>query len=452
MTYRFVQLSDIHFGQEQDGSLPKHEDVRRQLIADAAELAKRRGAATMVLVVGDTAFSGKKHEYDRAGLWLDALTKAVGCPEKSVRLVPGNHDCDRDKVGALCRIVHDMIRSGSATSADSHLEKIARESDPNPLLEKMQAYHVFASGYKSEFLSAGAPYWINDLEFPEGVKLRLIGMNSVQVCDDKDGEGKMVLGVTQYVFPTAPHIIPVVLVHHPLHWFMDKAEAEPYLHNRAHVIMMGHEHISKISKVVTVTHERVDLSSGATNPNEVGPLYRHTYNWIELSLHETGGKYQLKIEVFARAWVPDLTRFDADRPRMNGADSVAFEVACPQLKPPVSIAPATGATAAAVGGGNMGWPATAPSPVQGGVTVQPIEDDVSQLRFLFWRHLDWRQRLTVLVEADVLPASAEKPISQNLERMAIEKARADGKLAAVWDAIMRRLPAERQQANPFDKP
>lgn len=77
------------------------------------------------------------------------------------------------------------------------------------------------------------------------------------------------------------------------------------------------------------------------------------------------------------------------------------------------------------------------------------ESALAKLKFLFWRHLDWQQRLKVLVQADVLPASAGKPVPQTLERVAIETARQQGKLAAVWDAMNPLLPPEKQQANPF---
>src|SRR5437016_1580697 len=101
MVYRFVQLSDIHFGQERGGSLPPHEDVRHTLLADTTQLAESRGPAHLVIVVGDTAFAGKEVQYKRAGEWLDQLTRAVKCRENDVRVVPGNHDCDLSQNGRL---------------------------------------------------------------------------------------------------------------------------------------------------------------------------------------------------------------------------------------------------------------------------------------------------------------------------------------------------------------
>lgn len=82
------------------------------------------------------------------------------------------------------------------------------------------------------------------------------------------------------------------------------------------------------------------------------------------------------------------------------------------------------------------------------------DDDaaVAKLKFLFWRYLDWQQRLKVLVQADALPPSADRPVPQTMERLALETARRHGKLAAIWDAMMAYVPDARKQANPFKKP
>lgn len=453
MTYRFVQLSDIHFGQENDGSLPEHNDVREQLIQDAAKMARDRGSATMVLVVGDIAYSGKQVEYARAGVWLDALTKAVGCEERAVRLVPGNHDCDRGEVDFMCRTVHEKIRAGTPKLAYGHLEELAKAKGQNPLLPKLQAYRDFAAGYESDFQSVGAPFWTKEFDLAEGVTLRLVGLNTVQVCDKHDVKGNMILGNTQYILPAEPHVIPMVLMHHPLHWLKDKEEAESYLYSRARVMMLGHEHIPRFSKISSADHERVDLSSGATNPKDIGAMYRHTYNWIELSLLDKAGDYVLKVEVFARAWVPDTTRFAADTPRMDGGQSVVFEIRCSQLRPRAAAKREPDADPPSVESPVGGIPcaAAAETVSEGGAVMMASDEDVAQLRFLFWRHLDWRQRLKVLVEADVLPASADKPVPQTMERLALEAAREHGKLAAVWEAMTPLLPIDKRQSNPFSK-
>jgi hypothetical protein len=73
-----------------------------------------------------------------------------------------------------------------------------------------------------------------------------------------------------------------------------------------------------------------------------------------------------------------------------------------------------------------------------------------RLRYLFWRYLDWQQRLKILVDVDALPKTAEQPVPQTLERVALETAaRSEGKLYALWEAMMPLLPQEKRATNPF---
>ena len=276
-------------------------------------------------------------------------------------------------------------------------------------------------------------------------------MNSVQVSDAEDHPGTMVLGNSQYILPEEPHLVYVVIMHHPPDWYLDKDEAKQYLHNRARIIMVGHEHVPDISKTTGVmNNEWLDIYSGATNPPEPSTLYRYSYNWIEVSLREKVGSYVLAVNVHPRVWVPERTRFDADRQRLAGRESAEFEIACPALKPaaPPAVGDVTGpATKAAAS-----LASAAPGgPALGGTMAMDNEAAMAKLKFLFWRYLDWRQRLKVLVQADALPPSADQPVPQTMERLALEHARREGKLAIIWDKMMAYVPEAKKQANPFTK-
>ena len=76
--------------------------------------------------------------------------------------------------------------------------------------------------------------------------------------------------------------------------------------------------------------------------------------------------------------------------------------------------------------------------------------DYDRLRYLFWRYLDWRQRLKVLVDVDALPETADQPLPQTLERVALESAARDRvTLHKLWETIMPLIPAEKRDNNPF---
>jgi 3',5'-cyclic AMP phosphodiesterase CpdA len=66
MVHRFLHLSDIHFGQEKDGTLVKHDHVRNALVSDVKKLAADRGPVSRILVTGDISYSGKPDEYKKA--------------------------------------------------------------------------------------------------------------------------------------------------------------------------------------------------------------------------------------------------------------------------------------------------------------------------------------------------------------------------------------------------
>lgn len=76
-------------------------------------------------------------------------------------------------------------------------------------------------------------------------------------------------------------------------------------------------------------------------------------------------------------------------------------------------------------------------------------DARARLRLYFWRYLGWRERLSVLVSHGLLPATADQPLPQTLERLALDLARDESKLAELWDAVMEHVPDDKRQVNPF---
>ena len=268
MSHRFVHLSDLHFGQEKHGTLPKHEAVRKALLRDVKLLMEKRGAATRVLVTGDVAFSGKTEEFEVAAKWLDELTKACGCDETDISTIPGNHDCDWTAISASAKLLYGLLRSGSAETAQAQLHDITKDGESASLfLPKLKAYRKFASAYGCDFTSARKPFWVREVELPAGVRLRLYGLTSVQVSNDEDALGKMVLGRDQFVFEEEDNVIAVAMLHHPLTWYVDKDEAEKFLCNRAKVIMTGHEHALNVRKNrdSMTGVEWLTIYAGATN-------------------------------------------------------------------------------------------------------------------------------------------------------------------------------------------
>ena len=129
MVHRFLHLSDIHFGQEKDGSLVKHDHIRDALIGDAAGLAEKRGPASRILVTGDTAYSGTADEYATAVQWLEKLAKACRCDLTHVSTIPGNHDCDRKAISNQAKMIHATLRASGPELVQAQIHGITADGE-----------------------------------------------------------------------------------------------------------------------------------------------------------------------------------------------------------------------------------------------------------------------------------------------------------------------------------
>ncbi|WP_433972817.1 metallophosphoesterase [Tunturiibacter lichenicola] len=449
MVLRFLHLSDIHFGQEKDGTLITQDFVRDELTKDVKKLAAHRGPASRVIVTGDVAYSGKSDEYDRATAWLEKLTAACGLGDTHVSTIPGNHDCDLSAISNQAKMLQAQFRLKGPDQVRADLHAIYEDGEAaNPFLPKLQQYRTFAGGYGCDFESHRRPFWTRYFDLPGGIRLKFIGLTSVQVSDKDDKPGNIILGNVQYTIAEEDNVVNIVLVHHPLDWFIDKDAAQEHLHNNARVIMVGHEHTLNIQKISDAFSgkEWLVIHAGATNPPD--KEYSYQYNWLEFSCLEKNKQPHLVVEIFPRTWVQQKVQFDADRTRLGGAgESVKIEIPCPHLQ--IIAEPQQADVARSATEERASQSVTPTVQVQGRSTMSN-DGGFDRLRYFFWRYLDWRQRLQVLVQVDALPETADEPLPQTMERIALEAAARDGaKLFELWQAVMPLIPEEKRGPNPF---
>lgn len=442
--YRFIHLSDIHFGQEKNGTLVFHEDARQKLVEDCAAFASEHGPADGILVVGDIAYGGKQDQYKKAADWLKTVAKVGGCEEFAVRTIPGNHDIDRDliKDDVYCLDAHKAIRDAKPDQVDAVLERyLGVKEASNALLPKVAAYREFASRFDCDFPSHQAPCWAKDYPLGSQYAIRLLGMNSVQLCDDKDTEGTMVLGNNQYVIAEESNRAPVAMIHHPLSWFKDKTTAKNYLH-RAPVLLFGHEHTQGFEKVENqIGQIQLHVFSGACNPPEGTEEYPYRYNWLEFRLVGEPADRRLSLSLWPKKWHRQHTAFRLDRDGLGDKQFHVFDVPCPKFLPEETKTPPASVSVIA----------NVPAARSCEVTMQNTDRDFERLKYYFWTHLDWQERLKALVGLDVLPATTTQPQPQTLEHLALNAAKQKGKLVELWDMVMAFVPPDEQTANPFKK-
>ncbi len=444
--YCFLHLSDIHFGQERHGNIAIHEDVRVELKNDCEVLCKSIGPADGIIVTGDIAFSGKPEQYRVAGSWLEELTQKVGCAKTAVSVIPGNHDVDLDRIGTACKVIQKELRAVSLEELDGLLQSLGEDGlESNPLLPKLSAYREFASRYGCDFIpdkdrpERVYPLWRKYLRLEDPNMLLLVGLTSVLVSDKSDALGTMVLGNQQYIINREESTCHIVMMHHPLEWFRDCDHINAYL-RRARVVFCGHEHKLNAHEDIHEGGKTLWVHAGSTNSPEGREPYQYRYNWVIFTLHDHDNYPCLQVTIYPRVWDLEYPRFIPDTHLSLGEDSVTYHLTCPELRIRVHKMEAT----------NI-HDEQKKTPVNSGEVEESMKDDepFSKLRYLFWKYLDWSERLKVLADLDILPTDLDQPFPQIMERLALDIARDEGKLHQLWEAIMPFVPEDQKGPNPF---
>jgi len=437
MALRILHLSDIHFSTKFDDEKIVHTDVRDELLNDLRDrMVPRLGNINKVLIAGDIAFSGKRAEYEEAARWLEDVTSLCGCKRTDVLAVPGNHDVDRSRILPATKSIHRRLRTCSMPEARHELVELTAQND-GVLTDKLTDYQAFASTYGCHFESPSQPHWDCSFALGNGFVLKFVGLTTVQVCDADDEKAALLLGRHQYVIERKPRVEVIVVMHHPPEWIKDRQEAFEYLDSRARVHVFGHEHLQEIHSVADANEDaRLVIASGALTPENAAAPYIYRYNILDFALAEDGAVPCLAVTIYPRVWIPQDTTFAADRERLRGRESAVFRLRCPQFRLAGAEAPGPGLAGA---GPQDNGPAAA---AEGG-------ESFARVNYFFWRYLKWQEQLKVLVEADVLPATAQAPGLQTVAHMALERARSEGKLAALWDRIMVFVPEGKREPNPY---
>lgn len=434
MSFAFVHLSDIHFGQDRGGSeIFVYDDVKLRLIEDAAvEIKKLGGRAAGLLVTGDIAYAGKPHEYDQAAKWLDELAKTIVCEKTDVQVVPGNHDIDWDRISSGCKMMIDAVVSEGEPKLSGFLKD---ENDREVLYNRFAAYRPFAEGYNCTLATQGGYFARKTLEIAPGRVLRFVGLNTALVCDKRDTEGKLLLGTQQHVLPRADGEELVVLAHHPMHWLQDAEEATRYLRSRARVFISGHEHKPSLRiEDVADGSQLMSVAAGATVPPIGEEAYTYAYNILIFAWDEASDG--LRVTIHPRIWDRDTTAFCADDARLAGS-SATFVLDCPNFrrapKPEGPGSPEARVVA------EVQPAATESSPD----TDEPAQMTANAELLLLWffRDLTPAERIAALVQLNALPADWDDPLTHGVERTVFDSLIADERHQELEEVISTLLRA-----------
>lgn len=450
MSAVFVHVSDIHFGQERDHSIHIHNDVKLQLIEDAADVVAGlpAGGAQGILVTGDIAQRGTWQEYEDASRWLDELAGRIGCPIHRVQMVPGNHDLDRNKLSVGGSALLDYIRAGG----QAEYEKVfANPNDRATLLARFEDYGRFSFGYRC-VLDEEARFATNlRIEVGPDRWIRFVRLNSSLLCtgDEKEEHPELMIGSRQFTIPRKTGEENVVLVHHPLHWCKDAADVREYVHARARVFISGHEHNPKVHvEPVADGCDVLMLAAGAAVPYRSNDEYTYTYNIIEFDWDEANDA--LAVTMHPRAWNRTRKYFEADEERLGGK-APRFSLGSPNFRKLGPVTSDVKETGAAEDPGTEPISEEIPAATAGaelGETppVPPAAEGYELALLRFFRDLVESERLRILVELDAIPSDFDERMTQGVERRLFDWLVGEGRLPDLA-AMIEKMISERKDGD-----
>jgi predicted MPP superfamily phosphohydrolase len=315
--FRWIHISDLHFGAGTTTWRHDHEQVIAALIRD---LSDDVFACDRILVTGDVAFSAGREQYDQSYEALRNLAVATCTTLAAVRVVPGNHDVDRSSARSpLVTALHRYAR----TSPIALDELISDPRSRSILLEKLAGFQAFVRKFGEH---------PSDLDWRErvtvaGTAIDIWGLCSVWASDADDGLGvnssfvpNMPLGRAQYrdlARIAEPAAVNIIMSHHPAHWIVkDHAgwlrsafTSRPWIHLCGHV----HQPDGTAPIRLGMRNNGLVLVAGAAHAGQGDPA-QHAYSRCILRSRE--GAWQV-------GWSPRT--YDAERDDFR-VDRNAFDL------------------------------------------------------------------------------------------------------------------------------
>jgi hypothetical protein len=327
---RFVHLSDIHFGQERNGGNIVDPVVRDRVIADCKQMRNLLGDTDGILVTGDIAFCGKKKQYDIAATWLTNIMDATGCGSPSdICVVPGNHDVDRTAIDGGELALYERIRNAESSDIVEDQFELLRTTR-SKFLTKFKNYLAFARAYGCEF-KKNQLFWVKNFDI-ENYKLQIVGFASSLISNDGDRIGNLILGFRQYsAMESMPCMERVILMHHPLHWLIDRSAANLHLMAGARVVLYGHEHDFDAHMASDLIDQQcVFIKAGAVNPERGKEPAWFAYNWLEFGI--ANGDLNLRVYPRIHPWPGTGFQALTSKLKSDSPDHKSWAISSPNFR------------------------------------------------------------------------------------------------------------------------
>lgn len=327
-TFTWLQISDIHFRPSKNHQYEgdSYDQVTSALIKFLKNLPEGVSKPEVVFATGDTAFSGKFEEYQRASSFFRKILSDNNISHSNFFVIPGNHDNDLDK---------NIPKPPDLLTKDL-VEKILSDKEYGE--KYYQQLHNYNSWCTRSDLTRGRckfnssePYYVKKINV-NGIEIGVVGLqtsiNSGYVGidnRDKDGydqtQGKVVVGENIVRNALNSPLLKNVdfiftLGHHPLHWYQQDIEEQTrnLIKTKSDFYLQGHTHREKFDRVFD-RNDRWDtffsITSGALHVGK-NNLSATVIILGTIELEDQKNQYSLTIWPFnfnpdTETFVPDMS-------------------------------------------------------------------------------------------------------------------------------------------------
>lgn len=240
--FQIIHLSDIHIREEGNSLFEKEEKI-----FDALKNETHNGS--LVLIAGDSAFSGTKKEFKLFKDFTDRLKNKLekyNVNNIQFLVIPGNHDCQN-------LAVPDIIRSTLLKSIQDPKTKVEIEL-VDQVSNKLENYFEYEKFYNSAYETLYTSSLLKVYRFTSEDKSTVFYCyNTAFQSVLNEVPGKMVLPlnlIDENVFKIKADL-KISCFHHPFHWLQPEhvRAFKSHIENTSDFFFTGHEHISSKSSI-----------------------------------------------------------------------------------------------------------------------------------------------------------------------------------------------------------
>ncbi|WP_221644773.1 metallophosphoesterase [Listeria booriae] len=239
MKITIINFSDVHF-KEDNNSV----EEKRGKVINAIQSRIHLSDRVICVINGDSAFSGKKEEFDRAYMFFTSIAEKLNSTNVDFLCVPGNHDCDFDAMDSYVRNI--MLEKCKATNDEIAIDKVLA------VQEQFNKYNDnFISKWKFSNLIHDTPlYRMVDYNLDEELRLRFHLFNTAWCSTLNEAPGTMYMPVElirDAVYDECASL-NISVLHHPTHWLEpnNKRQFDQMLDQISDIVFWGHEHADDI--------------------------------------------------------------------------------------------------------------------------------------------------------------------------------------------------------------